>query len=359
MARCAKCRTITKGQNTRSRRCRSCGAPTVLTTATDGFSDLRLVKAMDRLSAGGRLAYTDHQLYYAVAPKQTVRKGFVKRLTRSAGHPPYRAAALDVERFRRSLGAWFEAGGWTVGQMLAVDEMGSAPNRLAAGRPGVPAELTAHGFDRALIVEDAATAVMLVANNVHLDHRCAILSEDGYPEAFRLELLELLNRNPALVVAVLHGAHPHGMGTAHRLRGWFPRAQLIEIGLRPDQVTRGDLCVERNRTITEPDPVVLADPGLSRLTGWEREWLAWGLTTPLAALGPAAIMRIVGRHFARAAALAEQGYTDPAVATAIAPEPGGHARRRDPGGDGDGGIWWWDLGSDDDRFDGDDFDGDG
>lgn len=359
MARCAQCRIITRGPNTDGRRCSRCNGPMLFNASANGYSDLRLVNAMNRLSAEGRLAYTDEQLFYAVSGRKLQRKGLVQSLLRRKGVPPHVVSTSDAGTFQRDLRTWVEAGGQVPGRLLTADDISRDPNRQTHG-DGPSPDLTAHGFDRAVVVDSAAVAVMLVANNFHVDHRCAVLSEEGYPEAFRGELLTVLNRNPDLRVAVLHGASPAGLGLIHRIRGWFPdpRINLIEVGLRPAQVTKAKLYTAQGPRPGKPSIEVLDDPNLARLADWERDWLAWGLSTPLATIGPTKLMSVLGKVLSSAARIAEDE-----VARS------GRSSRSDSTGYNDAGLWFWDLGdddelgdddqSDDHGFDGADFDGDG
>lgn len=342
----------------------------VLNASSDGFSDLRLVLAMERLSMQGRLAYTDHQLHYAVAGEKTIRKALLTRLRRKPGHPDYRGTPHTYEAFQQALGRWTSAGGRVHGRLLPVGAMGDAPNRTrAAGSTGLPPDLAGHGFDRVVVVDSVATAVMLVANNAHVDLRCAVLSEDGYPEAFAGELVELLNQNPALTVVAAHGASLAGCGLARRLRTWFPQARIIDVGLRPAQIRAANLYAERDpqaaaggagpgggSTATNaPNAEISGHPDLLRLDEWEREWLGWGLYSPLATVGPTRLIRVLSQAFANAAMLDEQSFADPSGAAPRAVE-----RNRRHQDTTDGGIYWWDDHQpDDDEGFGADFDGDG
>lgn len=344
MARCGACQTINRGLNTPNRRCVQCNHPMVFNAANDGFSDMRLMRAMDRLSAGGRLMYTERQLYHAVSGRRTAKAGVVKRLRRAARPPEHSVPTLPPGRFQTNLARWYEAGGSFHGRLLSRDRVTDDPNRQQSDGPGLHPELAAHGFDRAVVVDHAPTAVMLVANNFHVDHRCAILSEDGYPEGFRPELIEVLNRNPRLVVAALHDASFQGMGMVRRLRAWFPdpKIRLIEVGLRPAQAIKANFHAHRDKR-REPDPAVLEAADLRRLPSWEREWLAWGLSSRLDGVSPQGLMTAISRVFNTMARLDEASYVSasaPRSSSGSVLESGGF----DPGGfdEADAGIFWWD-----------------
>ncbi|MGF1596231.1 MAG: hypothetical protein ACFCVK_04775 [Acidimicrobiales bacterium] len=287
----------------------------VFNAASDGFSDVRLMRAMDRLSAGGRLAYTENQLYYAVTGRRVVKPGVVKRLRRAPHPPEHTVAVLSPGRFQASLGRWFDAGAEVRGRLLLRHEIAEDHNRQPREGTVLHPELTAHGFGRLVVVDHAPMAVMLVANNFHVDQRCAVISEDGYPETFRVELAEVLNRNPQLVVAAVHGATIPAMGLVRRLRSWFPNpsTRLIEVGLRPAQVIKANLPANRDNR-RQPDLTVLDDPLLARLDEWEREWLAWGLSTRLDSLSPQGLMNAISRVFTAMARDDERALTERALA---------------------------------------------
>ena len=280
----------------------------VFNAKSDGFSDVGFVKAMARVSANGQHAYTESQLYYAVAGSRTSKGSLITRMRRRSPQPPdYLVPTIAPARFQENLAKWLAADGAIQGRLLMRHDISSDPNRAKGEDTILHSELTAHGFDRVVVVENAPTAVMLVANNFHIDHRCAILSEDGYPEGFYSQLIEILNRNPALVVAAVHGISVQGLRMAEKLRSWFPHpsTRIIDVGLRPGQGVIGKLAASRDRR-KQPDQSTMSDPVLARLDPWEREWLAWGLTVRLDALTPQQLMMAIGQVFAKMAQLDEQ-----------------------------------------------------
>jgi hypothetical protein len=115
----------------------------------------------------------------------------------------------------------------------------------------VPTELQSYSFDRALIVEDAELAAMLVKNRFHFENNCAILSLDQrFPGPGTLQaVLGMLQRNPNLTVFALHDCSDAGAGMARQLRGpeWFPdlSVRIYDLGLRSEQLpARGVLGVD-------------------------------------------------------------------------------------------------------------------
>lgn len=338
----------------------------------DGFSDLRLVKAMDRLSVNGQLAYTEKQLFYAVSGRKVVGPTLGQRLRRGPRWPKHIVPTLESSRFSGLLDTWLSLGGATRGRLIRATDLASAPNRHPAGG-AVPAEIAAHGFDRAIVVDSAEVAIMLVANNFHVDRRCAVISADGYPEAFLGSLLELLNRNPNLVVAVAHGARLDSMDLVGRIRAWFPATtvRLVEVGLRPRQVISSKLFATTPASADGPDDATLNHNSLARLSDDERRWLAWGLSTDLESLAPAQLMRVLTQAFNQLAQHDEQQLGRPNRTSSAHPQDG--SRHFDEVTPGWPGVIFLDSGGDRDGaenvstfddsdgfgFDGADFDGDG
>lgn len=341
--------------------------------AGDTFTDRQLVKAMKRLSNDGLGAYTERQLFYAVSGKKVVKPGVFKRFSKAPKLPRHTTTTMSEAHFMQRLTQWRQRDAMVVGRLLDDQALRSDPNRVA-GTPLSP-ELTPHSFDRVVMVDTAETAAMLVANSVHIDQRCVVLSEDGYPEAFRDELVNLLRQNPNLIVAVLHGASIAGATMVTRMEQWFPAptVRLVEVGLRPRQAISGGLYTERVDERSAPDPSVIADPALARLDPDEREWLAWGLQAPLAALGPQRLSKVLNGVFANVARLDEAAHArGDSFDEPVDSHDGWH-------GDQSSGIgpmvFWFDdggapsgaddlskgfAGFDDDLgFDGGDFDGDG
>ena len=263
----------------------------------DGFTDRKLVNAMNRLSNDGIGAYTEQQLLHALATKRVVKPGVFSRFSKSPKVPRYSASSFDAAHFGPRLQQWRQSGGMVVGRLLDAAAIAADSNRQA-GTPLSP-QMTPHSFDRVVMVDTAETAVMLIANNFHVDQRCVVISEDGYPEAFRDPLVNLLRENPNLVVAVLHDASIAGAGMAERAKAWFPgpTVRILEVGLRPRHAIKGNLHVDRSDKRKLPDETLLADAGLGRYELNEREWLAWGLSSPLGALSPKRTMNVLADVF--------------------------------------------------------------
>jgi hypothetical protein len=163
---------------------------------------------------------------------------------------------------------------------------------------GAAPDLSAYSFDRALVVQHADLAAMLVANNFHFENNCAILSADGYPFGLAPTIMEMLRRNPNLKVFALHDASPSGCALPRALRGpnWFPDLSIpvIDLGLRPKHVQDLKMIVLRGANTS------LSPELKSLLTLPEITWLENGFHADLAALRPARLMRAVYQGFAQA-----------------------------------------------------------
>lgn len=264
-----------------------------------GITDMLFHKAILGVSSGGKYAFTGKQLYYE----------FMRRLP--APTTGGCATALGIIALTPLLLA-MGIGGTPVGTRQAkvvgppmsfetfthyyfdqwvrihglpdglVDANASSP----APSP-VPAELLNYSFDRCLIVDDADTAAMLVANRFHFENNCAILSTDGkYPPAERRDaILTMLDRNPDLVVAFLHDASAASFAAADRLRTpeWFGdrRIWIADIGLSPRQAWAQKLFVENGGSTSVE----------ARLPTDELDWLKQGYMCSLSGIRPAKLLK--------------------------------------------------------------------
>jgi hypothetical protein len=159
-----------------------------------------------------------------------------------------------------------------------------------AALPGVPADVAAFSFDRAVVVQHAEIAALLVANRFHFEHRCAVLSLDGYPFGIAETVKEMLRRNPQLTVAALHDASAEGVALPFTLRepAWFPDPEIliVDAGI-----------LRTGGPVTRGPPARVPEHVASRLKAGDRAWLEAGNRAELAALSPASLMRTVERAF--------------------------------------------------------------
>jgi hypothetical protein len=151
----------------------------------------------------------------------------------------------------------------------------------SAALPAVPADVAAFSFDRAVVVQHAEVAALLVDNRFHFEHRCAVLSLDGYPFGIAQTVKEMLRRNPQLTVFALHDASAEGVALPFTLRGpaWFPDPEtlIVDVGIRTGSpVTHG--------------PPVKLPAHIAKQMGKDLAWLEAGNRAELAALSPGDIL---------------------------------------------------------------------
>lgn len=219
-------------------------------------------------------------------------------------HPAKRFLRIPYEEFRiRYLKRWLETHGPIEKLTMPVRDRSTTVTPAT-----MPPDLTLYSFDRVLITQDADTAAMLVANRFHFENNCAILSFDRrYPQNGMFNtILEMLYRNPRLLVFVIHDASPAGLEIGNQLRtsAWFPdlRTPTFDLGLRPIHAIKGNLILIRGPEWT---PSAGAPTGL---TPEEIKWLAAGNTAETAAIRPARLMKAIYQGFSRANEMSS--YTD-------------------------------------------------
>jgi len=301
-----------------TRRCKKCGRKFVFFPRDDDpFSDVAFQKAIDVVSAEGRVRWGVEHLYYALARRYAkalerqeffsflgivglavgvvaacatfvgpyliplglalavmivIGSGFME-LTR---RPVF--ANLDRSRFEQLYARW-EA------------EHGPPPGVIkrrpaAESTPEVEADVGDYSFDRAVICDRARTVDLLLANNFHFENNCAILSVDGYPQGPFETVRSMLKRNPRLAVYALHDATPAGCRLARTLAqdpAWFAgQTAVIDVGLRPMQAAaiQGPFLPGREGDVG-------TEPGLS---AWEATWLAKH-RLELAVIGPEQVVK--------------------------------------------------------------------
>jgi hypothetical protein len=118
-------------------------------------------------------------------------------------------------------------------------------------------EVSAYSFDRAIICDSDEIAQFLIANNVHFENNCAILSISGYPQSIFNTVIEMLRRNADLKVYALHNASPAGVGLLNQLRTnleWFANqgVTIFDLGISPRQILANrDMFVQQSQTIAQ------------------------------------------------------------------------------------------------------------
>lgn len=326
------------------------------TTDAQKITDTFFKHTLDAVSSQGTLSFTDRQVWYEFVRRLARRRWWTGPLTLGFGSFIFGAACLW-----NVLGAWALAGPAVLtlavgaaayvnhreklrhpaldfetfnANYLAVWKQVQGPlekliptvNPRFATALGPEPDLTAYSFDRVLVTDHFPIAAMLVANNFHFEHNCAILSVDGFPAGRRDTILTMLQRNPALTVYALHDASGDGcrLPLTLRQRDWFPdpATTVVDLGLRPRHVT------EKGWMTITGFPQTLPEEIHSALTPPEVTWLATGQVGELALLRPELLMRAVYRGMGRAAEAINKNKTAEDSSAS-----GGD------GGDGGGVIW--------------------
>lgn len=165
-------------------------------------------------------------------------------------------------------------------------------------------EVSAYSFDRAIICDSDEIAQFLIANNIHFENNCAILSISGYPQSIFDTVIEMLRRNADLKVYALHNANPAGVGLVHQLRtspNWFANQEvtIFDLGISPRQVleTR-DMFVQQSQTMAQ-NARQLPDAVRQGLTAKELAWLDAGNFVELESFTPQRLLRVVNYGLAQ------------------------------------------------------------
>jgi hypothetical protein len=165
-------------------------------------------------------------------------------------------------------------------------------------------EVSAYSFDRAIICDSDEIAQFLIANNVHFENNCAILSISGYPQSIFNTVIEMLRRNADLKVYALHNASPGGVGLVHQLRTspeWFANqgVMIFDLGISPRQILANrDMFVQQSQTIAQIARQ-LPDAVRQSLTAEELAWLDAGNFVELESFTPQRLLRVVNYGLAQ------------------------------------------------------------
>lgn len=287
--KCIHCGTDSRLRERTDKRCPKCRHPFAFepTADPDRVTDVRFKHAIERVSGGGKVQFTEQNLWYELNRRwmkpglwDSVLSALARRRGPAQPRPPRIPFAAFEQRYLRR---WREVHGDVAG-LLPVREV-AAPALPAA----VPADVAAFSFDRVVVTDRWETAQVLVANRFHFEHSCAVLSRDGYPDGTAETVKEMLRRNPRLTVFALHDASPGGclLPLTVREAEWFPGARIVDLGLRPGTV-------RRLRIPALPGTATLVPPRLAEiLSAKDVAWLAEGHRAELAVLRPAQLMRAV------------------------------------------------------------------
>ncbi len=161
-------------------------------------------------------------------------------------------------------------------------------------------EVTAYSFDRVVVCDRPEIAQLLISNNFHFEHNCAILSIDQYPQSIFTTTMEMLRRNPDLKVYALHDCSPAGVQLIHRLRStaeWFPNPEIpiVDVGILPRQILANiDVMTPQSdqsaQAAQQLDPVIRQNLNPSELA-----WLETGCYLELESFPPQKLIQILQR----------------------------------------------------------------
>jgi hypothetical protein len=304
-------------------RCPRCQLAFVL-DPQDGapFTDVAFADAIRTVSADGRLRWGVEHLYYELCRRMLARQnrlgvvivvGVIATLggvgiSTAAQNPIFAVLGLGVgpgvwliRRLGRPETVRLDRrefdGIWARWQASGKATQGVIIRRTAPADPyrAVEPDLGDYSFDRAVICDRARTVDLLLANNFHFEHSCAVLSADGYPKHAFEQVRSMLQKNPKLEVFVLHDASAEGEALAKQLASdpaWFGRsgtqgARVVDVGLlaRDAKKHRG-LYTKRD---SAPDPALF--PAASAA---EQLFLSQ-YVLELAALRPEKILKVAFR----------------------------------------------------------------
>ena len=185
----------------------------------------------------------------------------------------------------------------------ALEKLLPAP-RQESLPASIDPEVSGYSFDRAIICDSDEIAQFLIANNVHFENNCAILSISGYPQSIFDTVIEMLRRNADLKVYALHDANPAGVSLVHQLRtspNWFANQQvtIFDLGISPRQIleTR-DMFVQQSQTMAQ-SARQLPDAVRQGLTVEELAWLDAGNFVELESFTPQRLLRVVNYGLAQ------------------------------------------------------------
>lgn len=157
-------------------------------------------------------------------------------------------------------------------------------------------DLQTYSFDQAIVTETSEMAQLLVANNFHFDNKCAVLSLDGYPLGMADTILQMLRRNPQLIVFALHDASIEGCRSPFILRQakWFPdqSIKIVDLGMFPRHAQAMKLIFPKSAAKAVPTEIQ------SLLKPKEVTWLEEGREGELEALSSNRLMRTISRGMA-------------------------------------------------------------
>lgn len=266
--KCIKCQNDATYKDRTDGHCPKCRAKFAFEPKNgDPFTDVAFAHALDKVSSGHTVRFSEAHLFYELARKQArdsfivvgiilsvvvgslvlgfglaagvdalviaigllIAVGLGIFVGRKKGSP---VVSLSPTTVRHALGRWVSVHGMPPKLMQPIPleraDASRAPREM-------PKELAVYSFDRAVICDRQETVDMLLANNFHFENNCALLSVDGYPHAVFASVREMLRRNPRIEVYALHDASARGEALAPMLASdpaWFRGiGRVIDVGL--------------------------------------------------------------------------------------------------------------------------------
>ncbi len=178
------------------------------------------------------------------------------------------------------------------------------PPQVTALPVSINSEVSNYSFDRVIVCEEDAIAQFLIANNVHFENNCAILSITGYPQNIFATVMTMLRRNPDLKVYTLHNASAVGVGLVHQLQtntDWFANQSVVffDLGVSPRQIfaSRG-MVVQKSVTLAQTARQ-LPEAVRQSLATAELQWLEDGRFVELESFSPQRLLRVVNQGIAQ------------------------------------------------------------
>lgn len=189
------------------------------------------------------------------------------------------------------------------------------PSRQRTRNRQINSEISSYSFDRVIVCDTAEIAQILIANNFHFEHNCAVLSIDGYPQNIFSTVMEMLRRNSDLKVYAFHNATPAGVSILNQLRNnpnWFLGNNLIiyDLGLFPRHVFASKnmwiLKSDESARLARQIPTAVKQT----LSADELAWLEAGYYVELESFTPRKLLQVVSQGITKTQAIANGSGSD-------------------------------------------------
>lgn len=274
--KCLKCGKNSLYRERSGGKCSGCGQKFVFEPKTgDLFADTVFQKALERVSHQSSLSFHRRQLYYELArvrmKKLPGKLGAVLGMGFLGVFLGIFWTIFWLKIMSIGSGIWLLEGGYLIfwaiilvrawrktdsGQ-IRFDEPSfdktfskwqkekGLPQEMLQKSPALPHGAAKHpekdmldyAVERAIICDHPTVVDFLLANNFHIEQKCAILSFGGYPPDRFEDLRRMLKKNSQLNVFVVHNASANGCRIFQELISspeWFKGSKRVfDIGLHP------------------------------------------------------------------------------------------------------------------------------